>query len=125
MQTFQTGKTYSTRSICDSNCIISITIARRTAKTIWTTCGKQLRVSEYDGAETVKPYGTYSMCPIIRANDPSVIEVDNDTLEKVVADGYALFQKEQLDMIYRELKAAISEKPSAKVYRLEDYRKRA
>lgn len=29
--------------------------------------GKVLRVGEYDGAEFVKPWGTYSMAPIVRA----------------------------------------------------------
>jgi hypothetical protein len=64
---FQTGKTYSTRSICDNNCVFSITVANRTAKTIKTTSGKTLRIGLYDGAEFVKPTGSYSMAPIIRA----------------------------------------------------------
>lgn len=64
---FQPGKTYETRSICDSNCIFSITVARRTAKTITTTSGKLLRISVYDGVEMVRPYGNFSMAPIIRA----------------------------------------------------------
>jgi len=67
MNTFETGKTYSTRSACDHNCIISVTVARRTVKTITTTSGKTLRVGQYDGAEFVKPWGTYSMAPIVRA----------------------------------------------------------
>ena len=41
------------------------------------TCGFCLRPNiirskpreEYDGAETIKPWGSYSMCPIIRAKD--------------------------------------------------------
>jgi hypothetical protein len=32
-----------------------------------TSNGKTLRVSEYDGRETVKPMGSYSMAPIIAA----------------------------------------------------------
>lgn len=67
MATFQTGNTYSTRSICDHNCIFSITVARRTAKTITTTDGKVLRVALYEGVETVKPQGSYSMAPVIKA----------------------------------------------------------
>lgn len=75
MKAFETGKTYSTRSICDSECIYSITIAKRTAKTITTTEGKLLRIAvqrqqggpDHDGVETVKPNGSYSMCAIIRA----------------------------------------------------------
>lgn len=69
MRQFEAGKTYSTRSIGDHNCIISVTVARRTAKTIITTEGKRLRVSPgWAGeAETVKPWGRYSMCPVITA----------------------------------------------------------
>lgn len=66
---FEAGKTYSTRSICDSNCIISITVASRTAKTIVTTEGKRFRTKpSYDGSsETIKPWGSYSMAPTIYA----------------------------------------------------------
>ncbi|MER9506013.1 hypothetical protein [Mesorhizobium sp. M0579] len=59
MIAFNAGQTYKTRSICDSNCWYSITVASRTAMTIKTTEGKTLRVGSYDGAETVKPYGPY------------------------------------------------------------------
>ncbi|AZO67669.1 hypothetical protein [Mesorhizobium sp. M6A.T.Cr.TU.016.01.1.1] len=67
MTSFEAGKTYKTRSICDSNCWFSITVASRTAKTIKTEKGKTLRIGSYDGAEFVKPMGSYSMAPIIRA----------------------------------------------------------
>lgn len=67
MKTFEAGKTYSTRSICDSECIISVTITSRTAKTVKTGNGKTLRIGTYDGAEFVKPHGSYSMAPIISA----------------------------------------------------------
>lgn len=67
MTKFETGRTYSTRSVCDHECIISVTVARRTAKTIVTTDGKRFRVGEYDGSEYVKPWGSYSMAPIVRA----------------------------------------------------------
>ena len=66
---FQTGKTYATRSICDHNCIIRVTVAKRTAKTITTGEGKTLRISAYGGAERVKPWGSYSMAPIVTADD--------------------------------------------------------
>ena len=68
MTTFQAGKTYTTRSACDHNCIFSVTVASRTAKTIKTTGGKTLRVGIYDGAEFVKPMGSYSMAPIVTAS---------------------------------------------------------
>lgn len=67
--TFETGKTYATRSVCDHNCIIRVTVASRTAKTIKTAAGKVLRVSEYRGVEQVKPWGSYSMAPIVGADD--------------------------------------------------------
>jgi hypothetical protein len=68
LATFTLGKTYTTRSICDHDCIIRVTVAKRTAKTITTDAGKVLRVGEYDGAEFVKPWGSYSMAPIVRAS---------------------------------------------------------
>ncbi|MFG6535680.1 hypothetical protein ACGYK5_17785 [Sulfitobacter sp. 1A16787] len=69
MRRFEAGKTYTTRSVGDHNCIISVTVVRRTAKTIITDEGKRLRVSPgWRGeAETVKPWGTYSMCPVVSA----------------------------------------------------------
>lgn len=67
MNTFLSGKTYNTRSIADADCIFSITIAKRTAKTITTTDGKTLRIGVRDDAEFVKPLGSYSMAPTIRA----------------------------------------------------------
>lgn len=71
MAQFESGKTYTTRSICDHDCIISLTVIKRTAKTITADLGhrgvKVLRIKDYDGEETVKPWGSYSMAPQIRA----------------------------------------------------------
>lgn len=67
--TFQAGKTYATRSICNHDCVIRVTVASRTAKTIKTAAGKTLRISEYRGVEQVKPWGSYSMAPIVGADD--------------------------------------------------------
>ena len=69
MAKFEAGKTYATRSITDHNCVIRVTIVKRTAKTVTTDNGKRFRVSvsPYDGVETIKPYGSYSMCPVISA----------------------------------------------------------
>ena len=68
---FIPGRTYSTRSICDHNCIFEITVASRTKCTIKTTDGKTLRIAkwetEYSKAETVFPMGRYSMAPAIAA----------------------------------------------------------
>lgn len=60
MTTFTPGKTYSTRSVGDHNCIFKITVASRTAKTITTTEGKTLRIKVYKDVEQVKPEGSYS-----------------------------------------------------------------
>lgn len=65
---FEAGRTYWTRSICDHECIHRITVIRRTAKTIWTECGKTLRVNSWRGVEQVKPFGSYSMCAVIGAD---------------------------------------------------------
>jgi hypothetical protein len=67
MTKFESGKTYTTRSACDQNCIFSVTVIGRTAKTIKTADGKTLRIGQYDNAEFVKPMGSYSMAPIVRA----------------------------------------------------------
>ncbi len=69
--TFEIGKTYSCRSVCDHTCVWSYTVAGRTAKTIKTTCGKTFRINSkltaFDGVEAVYPHGRHSMCPILRA----------------------------------------------------------
>lgn len=74
MITFTPGQTYYTRSICDHNCIVKLTVAKRTAKTITTTEGKTFRVS--GAVESVKPWGNHSMCPIITADDTKELKPD-------------------------------------------------
>lgn len=64
---FQAGKTYTARSVCDYNCIFSVEVVSRTAKTLKTADGKTLRIGVYEGVEFVKPEGSYSMAPIVRA----------------------------------------------------------
>jgi len=68
MAKFETGKTYWTRLIVDADYRVRVTVAKRTAKTITTADGKSLRISEWDGVEQVKPWGSYSMCPIVGAD---------------------------------------------------------
>lgn len=68
---FEPGKTYYDRSLCDHECIFSFTIANRAAKTIRTKVqGKMVsrRITVVDGVEQFKPFGTYSMCAIVRAD---------------------------------------------------------
>lgn len=67
MEKFEVGKTYWTRSICDAEMIIRITIVKRTASFVTTSEGTRLKVSNWNGAETVKPWGSYSMAPTISA----------------------------------------------------------
>lgn len=72
MNKFKTGKTYTTRSICDHDCVITVTIYARTEKTVKVVVRgeqKTFRVGEYDGSEFIRPWGNYSMAPIITAND--------------------------------------------------------
>lgn len=68
MTTFETGKTYWTRSVCDHDTVISVRIAKRTAKTVTDPEGKRYGVSVYDGIERIKPWGSYSMAPIVSAD---------------------------------------------------------
>lgn len=67
MKKFEAGKTYTTRSICDHDCVISVTIEKRTATVRGES--KTFRVAEYDGAEFIKPWGSYSRAPIINAKE--------------------------------------------------------
>jgi hypothetical protein len=72
MSKFETGKTYEGRSVCDHDCIFSIKVVRRTAKTLCVFIkgqagAKTLRIGEHNGVEFVKPFGSYSMAPIIKA----------------------------------------------------------
>jgi hypothetical protein len=101
---FEAGKTYATRSICDSNSVFKITVVRRTAKTIWTECGKTLRVFLYEGIEQVKPLGSYSMCPVIGADDvrelPKAEGVQpREEFRKLVEEGRKLFSQEEFAAI--------------------------
>jgi hypothetical protein len=72
---FEVGKTYETRSICDHDCIIQLTITARTAKTVTGVDRfggvKTFRpyISDHYKAEIVRPWGSYSMSPIMSATD--------------------------------------------------------
>lgn len=74
---FEVGKTYYTRSIGDHDCIISGKVISRTAATVKMDLGRgwgirTLRISkgltEFCKAEAVKPWGTYSMSPTLKAD---------------------------------------------------------
>lgn len=71
---FEIGKKYSVSSICDHNCVWTFTVTARTAQTITITDGKEIKkcrinkkYTEYRNAETVFPFGQYSMCPMLSA----------------------------------------------------------
>lgn len=68
---FEVGKTYYTRSICDHDTIHKITVLRRSEKSIWIKDHRGERrlgvARNYDDFESVKPFGTYSMCAVISA----------------------------------------------------------
>ena len=74
---FEVGKTYSTRSIGDHNCIYSVTIAKRTEKTVTTTEGKVYRPrvrTNHEGqtVETISA-GNYSFAHSWDATDDKVL----------------------------------------------------
>lgn len=76
MKQFEVGKTYSMRSVCDSDCIWSYEVVARTACTVTLKdedgeikkCRISKKASAYANAETVLPEGNYSMCPMLRAD---------------------------------------------------------
>jgi hypothetical protein len=74
MTKFESGKTYSMRSACDHECIWTYTVTARTTSTITLDDGsKEIKcriikaLSEMDNRECVRPLGSYSMAPILRA----------------------------------------------------------
>jgi hypothetical protein len=68
MTKFETGKTYYTRSVADYDTIVRVTVAKRTDKTIVTALGDRLRINIWNDVEQVKPWGSYSMAPIVSAD---------------------------------------------------------
>ncbi len=72
---FNVGQTYSTRSICDHDCIYSVEILKRTAKSVVIRVDgqdKRKGLYVYEGVEQFKPHGTYSMCAVIGADKPDL-----------------------------------------------------
>lgn len=65
---FRPGKSYATRSVCDYDTWMRVTVLSRTAKTVTTNRGVH-RIALYQGVEQIKPWGAYSMRPIIGADD--------------------------------------------------------
>lgn len=76
MKQFEVGKTYTSRSSCDSNCIYEWKVIKRTEKTITIVeiigkhkgTSKRVKIQKSDAAaEFAYPDGRYSMCPLMRA----------------------------------------------------------
>ena len=73
MTKFNVGQTYSTRSICDHECIFSFKILARTAKQVTVkvsgeTVKRGIRPN-WQGIESFRPFGNYSMAAVISADD--------------------------------------------------------
>lgn len=82
MKQFEVGKKYSMRSACNHECVWTYKVVDRTASTVvlqqvmnGQPRGDKARfrikkgLSEYCGAESVQPMGTYSMAPILSADN--------------------------------------------------------
>jgi hypothetical protein len=74
MRTFETGKTYTHGWAGDAELFTSWTVVKRTTATITITDGRETKtcriikgLSEIRNAESVFPFGQYSMCPILSA----------------------------------------------------------
>lgn len=81
---FETGKTYTTRLITSHDSIISFYVIKRTDKTVTVTgdfmdtyaaerqAPHTMRLSLKLGqdVETFRPWGSYSMCPVVSADRP-------------------------------------------------------
>lgn len=75
MTTFQVGRTYYDRSAGDHECVYSLTIQARTAKTVTVIVrarSVKRRITVWNGVEQFKPFACYSM--IISADRPYVAE---------------------------------------------------
>lgn len=74
MTKFEIGKEYTHGWIGDSELFTTWTVLKRTASTVTIkhndevkTCRIIKDLSEQSGAECIRPFGNYSMCPILRA----------------------------------------------------------
>ena len=70
---FTVGQELSSPSICDSNCIFTGKVLKRTAKTVTIETRmegvRRLKIHVNDeGIEFIFPFGRYSMAPTFKAN---------------------------------------------------------
>lgn len=85
MNTFEISKEYFTRSICDHNCIFTIKITGRTAKTVTYEYSGETRRSKIrvdDHGEYIQP-DRYSMAPVFHAD--SEVQQEADAEEEAAA----------------------------------------
>lgn len=77
MRQFEVGKQYTHGWIGDCELFTTWTVIKRTAKTITIqsenertvkTCRVIKQLSDWNKAETILPFGNYSMCPVLKAN---------------------------------------------------------
>lgn len=75
MKKFEIGKEYTHGWIGDSDLFTTWKVIKRTAQTVTIendretkTCKIIKALSEMENAETIYPFGKYSMCPTLRAN---------------------------------------------------------
>ena len=74
---FEVGKSYYTRSACDHTCIFVYKVLKRTDKNVYLqeegtssrVKRKKIFLDERSGKEYCLPDGSYSMCPVIDAED--------------------------------------------------------
>ena len=67
---FKPGQTLTAKSICNSECIYSATVIKRTAKTVTILMEgekKRCKIYSIDDSERIYPLGRYSMAPSFRA----------------------------------------------------------
>ena len=84
MKKFEIGKEYFTRSICDSECIFSIKITGRTAKTVsyeYMGESRRSKIRFDDSGEYIQP-DRYSMAPTFRAEREVQPEEEAPTAEE-------------------------------------------
>ena len=80
---FEVGKTYSTRSMCDHNCIYRYTVTARRGNKLTlesntgTRANRMAKILPYKpDVEKCWPMGSYSMAPVISADDTRVLKAD-------------------------------------------------
>lgn len=85
---FEVGRSYATRSMTDYDSWFRVTVVRRTKKTVWLNVEgrrsgdvRTCRVHLNDGVETIKPCGTYSLCPVIWATSEDALTEPKETKE--------------------------------------------